>query len=53
MMRKKISIGRFGAMPQRNDASVKPVTDDHQQTLAAEELASQPVIGRMIALATR
>ena len=52
-MRKKINELRFGAMPQRNDDTVKPVTDIISSRLRPNVAASQPVIGRMIALATR
>ena len=40
-------------MPQRNDETVKPVTDIISRRLRPKVAASQPVIGRMIALATR
>src|ERR1043166_8232044 len=53
MMRKMTSAARFGAMPQRNDASVKPAVDSISRRLRPNVDASQPVIGRMIALATR
>ena len=53
MMRKTISDARVGARPQRNDATVKPTTDSISSRLRPNMLASQPVIGRMIALATR
>jgi hypothetical protein len=52
-MRKITSDARFGAAPQRNDASVNPAVDHMSSRLRPNVLASQPVIGRMIALATR
>src|SRR5262245_1523950 len=52
-IRKTISVHRFGARPQRNDAVVKPITDIISRFLRPNNPASQPVIGRMIALATR
>src|SRR3954468_19738154 len=52
-MRKKISEPSVGARPQRNDAAVKPTTESISRFLRPNMLASQPVIGRMIALATR
>src|SRR4026207_148133 len=53
MMRKITSDARFGAAPQRHDASVNPAVDHMSKRLRPNLLASQPVIGRMIALATR
>ncbi len=44
---------RVGARPHRNDAAVKPMTEIISRRLRPKTLASQPVIGRMIALATR
>src|SRR5262245_28397330 len=52
-MRKKMSDGRFGATPHKNDEMVKRVTDIINSRLRPNVAASQPVIGRMIALATR
>src|SRR3954467_9105399 len=52
-MRKKISDDSVGARPHRNDDTVKPTTDSISSRLRPNALASQPVIGRMIALATR
>src|SRR4051795_7518604 len=52
-MRKKISEPSVGARPHRNDAAVNPTTDSISRFLRPNMLASQPVIGRMIALATR
>src|SRR4029453_1394798 len=53
MMRKITSEARFGAAPHRNDASVKPDVDHMSSRLRPNLLASHPVIGRMMALATR
>ncbi len=53
MMRKRISEPSVGARPHRNDEAVKPTTDSINNRLRPNMLASQPVIGRMIALATR
>src|SRR5512134_1989125 len=53
MMRNTTSDARFGAIPQRNDASVNPVVDRSNRFLRPKRPASQPVIGRMMALATR
>ena len=51
--RKMTSSGRFGASPHSSDAIVKPVTDDISSRLRPKVRASQPVIGRTMALATR
>src|SRR5262245_10217251 len=48
-----MSAGRFGARPHRNDDVVKPMTDAISRFLRPNTLASHPVIGRMIAFATR
>src|SRR5689334_16385427 len=53
MMRKTISVARFGAKPQKKEDTVKPITEIISSRLRPKKLASQPVIGRMIALATR
>src|SRR2546422_9436470 len=53
MMRKMMSEPSVGARPHRNDAAVKPTTDNISNRLRPNMLASQPVIGRMIAFATR
>src|SRR5262252_8394152 len=53
MTRKKISEPSVGANPHRNDAPVKPTTESISRRFRPNVLASQPVIGRMIALATR
>ena len=42
-----------GARPHRNDATVKPTTEPISSRFRPKTLASQPVIGRMMALATR
>src|SRR5258708_39591703 len=52
-MRKKISEPSVGARPHRNDATVNPTTEIISSRLRPKALASHPVIGRMIALATR
>src|SRR5436190_2776947 len=52
-MRNTISSASVGASPHRNDDTVKPTTDSISRRLRPNMLASQPVIGRMIALATR
>src|SRR5580765_2161332 len=52
-MRKRMSDPSVGARPHRNDAPVKPTTDNISRRLRPNVLASHPVIGRMIALATR
>src|SRR5262245_4448162 len=53
MIRKTISVQRFGASPQRNDAVVKPITDSISRFFRPKTPASQPVIGRPITLSTR
>src|SRR5262245_35083638 len=53
MIRKMTSSARLGAAPQRNDARVKPAVDHISRRLRPNLLASHPVIGRMMALATR
>src|SRR6266536_5787832 len=53
MMRKMIRNPNDGASPQRKDAAVKPVTAISSSRFRPKRPASQPVIGRMIALATR
>src|SRR5713101_5397345 len=52
-MRKTMSDPRLGASPQRNDEAVKPMTDAMSSRLRPNMLASHPVIGRMMAFATR
>ena len=42
-----------GARPHKNDAPVNPTTESISSRFRPKTLASQPVIGRMIALATR
>ena len=53
MTLKKIRNGSDGASPQKNEAVVKPVTDNISRRLRPKVVASQPVIGRTMALATR
>src|SRR5579864_8203845 len=53
MMRKIIRNPRDGANPQKNEAVVNPVTAISSRRLRPKRPASQPVMGRMIALATR
>src|SRR3954466_11126143 len=51
--RKTIRNGRFGAKPQKKDAIVNPNTEPSSRRLRPNWFASHPVIGRMIAFATR
>src|ERR1051326_1145439 len=51
--RKTIKALGVGARAHRNDEVVKPTTESMSRRLRPNMLASQPVIGRMIALATR
>src|SRR5580692_9930301 len=51
--RKKIRNGSVGASPQKKDATVKPVTDNISNRLRPKVEASHPVMGKIIALATR
>src|SRR5581483_12029660 len=51
--RKTMSIPRLGARPQRKEESVKPETESSSRRFRPNRLASQPVMGRMIAFATR
>src|SRR5436190_22280001 len=53
MMRKRMSVPSVGASPHKKDDAVKPTTDSMSSRFRPNRLASQPVIGRMIALATR
>src|ERR1043165_5750343 len=53
MMRKMISELSVGARPHRKDAAVNPMTESISRRLRPNVLASHPVIGRMIAFATR
>src|SRR6266850_2424327 len=53
MMRKIISVGRLGAKPQKKEARVNPATEPISRRLRPKRLASHPVIGRMMAFATR
>lgn len=43
----------MGASPHINDATVKPLTDISSSRFRPKRPASHPVIGRMMALATR
>ena len=51
--RNATSSGRFGARPQSSDEIVNPATDVISSRLRPKWLASQPVSGSTIALATR
>src|SRR5579859_172353 len=53
MILKKIRKGRLGAKPHMNDEIVNPATEAISRRLRPKKLASHPVMGRMIALATR
>src|SRR5216684_508119 len=53
MIRKIIKKGSDGARPQKNDAVVKPVTEAISRRFRPKVLANQPVIGRIMAFATR
>jgi hypothetical protein len=53
MMRNTISEARFGARPHSTDEPVKPITAAMMRRLRPNVLASHPVIGRMMAFATR
>src|SRR5689334_10957541 len=53
MTRKKIRNGSEGASPQQKEAVVKPVTESISRRLRPKVVASHPVIGRIMALATR
>src|ERR1700691_2164580 len=53
MTRKKIRNGSDGASPQKKEAVVKPVSDNISRRLRPKVVASQPVIGRIMAFATR
>src|SRR6266849_8111114 len=52
-IRNAINVGMFGASPQRNDDTVKPLTETISRRFRPNMLASHPVIGSTIALATR
>ena len=43
----------MGASPHRNDEAVKPTTENISSRLRPMKLASHPVMGSTIALATR
>src|SRR6266566_5316172 len=53
MIRKMIKNPSDGANPQRNDDAVNPVTAISSRRLRPKRPASQPVIGRMMAFATK
>jgi hypothetical protein len=53
MTRKKIRNGNDGASPQKKEATVKPVTDNMSRRLRPNVVSSHPVIGKIMALATR
>src|SRR5581483_10342356 len=48
-----IRIGSEGASPQKNDATVNPLPAANKRRFRPNLPASQPVMGRMIAFATR
>src|SRR6185437_4901251 len=52
-MRKTIKKPNDGASPQKKEAVVKPITAAIKSRLRPKRPASHPVIGRMMALATR
>ena len=51
--RQTIKKGKLGENPQQNEDTVKPTTDAISKFLRPNRLASHPVIGSMIAFATR
>src|SRR6478736_9009941 len=53
MIRKTIRKASDGASPQKKDATVKPVTAIMSRRLRPKRPASHPVMGRMIAFATK
>src|SRR5579864_3909160 len=53
MMRKIIRNPSDGAKPQKNEAVVNPVTAISKSRFRPKRPASHPVMGRMMALATR
>src|SRR5215475_1372721 len=53
MILKTINAPREGARPQAKDAIVNPVTANRSNRLRPKRPASHPVIGRMMAFATR
>src|SRR5438270_2673302 len=53
MMLQTIRKGSDGASAHKNDATVKPVTEAISRSLRPNVLASHPVMGRTMALATR
>ena len=52
-MRARISIGRFNATPHNTEANVNIAMHQIRTRLRPNRFPSQPVIGRMMALATR
>jgi hypothetical protein len=52
-MRQRIRKGSDGERPQRNEATVKRVTESNRSRLRPKWRASHPVIGRITALAAR
>src|SRR5437868_15422012 len=52
-MRNTISSESVGASPHKKEDAVNPTTESISRRLRPNMLASQPVIGRMIAFATR
>src|SRR6266404_7232623 len=52
-MRKKIRNGSDGAKPQKNDAAVNPVTASSSKRFRPKRPANHPVMGRIMAFATR
>src|SRR5262245_39775243 len=52
-IRKITSQARFGAKPHMKDEAVNPTTANISNRFLPNKLASQPVMGRMIAFATR
>ena len=48
-----IRNGRVGARPQQNEEMVKPATEAINSRLRPKKFASHPVMGRMMALATK
>src|SRR5262245_54095100 len=52
-IRNAMSVPSVGARPQRKDEAVNPTTDSISKRLRPNMLASHPVIGRMMALATK
>ena len=51
--RQAMRKGRLGARPQKNDAMVNPLTENSSRRFRPKRPASQPVMGKIMALATR